>query len=107
VNIGNFFGQIKGLQEEAEKIQKELSQKTVEATAGGGMVTVKANGKQEILSIRIDSEVLKMDDKEMLESLVKAGVNEALRASRELMSIEIKKIASNLGPFASMLKGII
>lgn len=107
MDITNFLGQMKGLKEQAEKLQEEISKKTVEATAGGGMVTVIANGKQEILSISIDPELLKMNDKEMLESLVKAGVNEALKASRELVAEEIKNITSGFGPLASIFKGML
>ena len=73
-----------------------MAQKKVEATAGGGMVTVEANGKQEIVSIKIDPEVVNRDDVQMLEDLVLAASNEALRKSREMMQQELGKLTGGL-----------
>ena len=73
-----------------------LAQKKVEATAGGGMVTVEANGKQEIVSIKIDPEVVSRDAVQMLEALILAASNEALRKSRELVQQEMGKITGGL-----------
>jgi DNA-binding YbaB/EbfC family protein len=84
------------LQQQMEKIQAEVAQKKVEATAGGGMVTVEANGKQEIVSIKIDPEVVSRDDVQMLEDLVLAAANEALRKSREMMQQELGKLTGGL-----------
>ena len=79
--FGDFMRQAEKLQTELKRIQDELAERTVEASAGGGMVTVVANGKQDIVSIKIDPEVVNRDDVEMLEDLVVAAVNEArLRA---------------------------
>jgi DNA-binding YbaB/EbfC family protein len=77
-------------------LQEEVGRKKVEATAGGGMVTVEANGKQEIVSIKIDPEVVSKDDVQMLEDLVLAACNEALRKSRELVQQEMGKITGGL-----------
>jgi len=68
----------------------------VEATAGGGMVTVEANGKQEIVSIKIDPEVVNRDEVQMLEDLMLAACNEALRKSRELVQQELGKLTGGL-----------
>ena len=84
------------MQAEMAKIQEEMANREIEATAGGGMVTVVANGKQEILRIKIDPEVVNKDDVEMLQDLVIAGVNEALRKSKEMMEEELKKVAGGL-----------
>jgi DNA-binding YbaB/EbfC family protein len=78
------------------KIQEELAHKKVEAASGGGMVTVEANGQQEILSIKIDPEVINPDDKEMLEDLVLSAVNEASRKAKDLMKSELAKVTGGL-----------
>lgn len=104
--LGEIFQQAQRMQEEFGRMQEELSKRTVEATAGGGMVTVVSNGKQEIISITLDPEVLKMNDREMLQDLVRAGVNQALKASREMVTNEMSKLTSGLGPLASMLKAM-
>jgi DNA-binding YbaB/EbfC family protein len=77
-------------------MQEEVAKRKVEATAGGGMVTVEANGKQEIVSIKIDPEVVSRDDVQMLEDLVLAACNEALRKSRELVQQELGKLTGGL-----------
>jgi DNA-binding YbaB/EbfC family protein len=84
------------LQQQMAAMQEEIGKKMVEATAGGGMVTVQANGKQEILSIKIDPEVVSKDDVQMLEDLVLAACNEALRKSRELVQQELGKLTGGL-----------
>ncbi len=94
--FGNIMKEAQKLQQQMEKIQAEVAQKKVEATAGGGMVTVEANGKQEIVSIKIDPEVVSRDDVQMLEDLVLAASNEALRKSREMMQQELGKLTGGL-----------
>lgn len=84
------------MQEQLGRIQEELASKTVSASAGGGMVTVIANGKQEIISIKIAPEAVDPQDIAMLEDLVTAAVNEALRSARSLMEEEMKKITGGL-----------
>ena len=94
--IGNILKQAQKVQEEMAKIQEELAQKKVEATSGGGMVTVEVNGQQEILSVKIDPEVIKPDDREMLEDLVLAAVNEGMRKAKDLIKEEMAKVAGGL-----------
>jgi nucleoid-associated protein EbfC len=94
--FGNIMKEAQKLQQQMEAMQAEIAQKKVEATAGGGMVTVQANGKQELLSIKLDPEVINKDDAQMLEDLVLAACNEALRKSRELMQQELGKLTGGL-----------
>jgi DNA-binding YbaB/EbfC family protein len=94
--FGNMMKQAQKLQEQMLALQEEVGRKKVEATAGGGMVTVEANGKQEIVSIKIDPEVVSKDDVQMLEDLVLAATNEALRKSRELVQQELGKLTGGL-----------
>ena len=84
------------LQEKLAKIQEEAGKKTVEATSGGGMVTVVANGRQEILSIKIDPDVVNPQEIEMLQDLILAAVNEARRQAQEMMTGEMKEITGGL-----------
>ncbi len=94
--FGNMMKEAQKLQAQMEKMQEEVAKKKVDATAGGGMVTVEANGKQELLSIKIDPEVINKDDAQMLEDLVLAACNEALRKSRELVQQELGKLTGGL-----------
>lgn len=95
-DLGSIMKQAQKIQSQIAKMQEELAGKTVEASAGGGMITVVASGKQEIVSIRIEPEVLDAGDREMLQDLVVAAVNEALRKSQEMVSEEMKKITGGL-----------
>ncbi len=95
-NLGSIMKQAQKIQAQIAKVQEELAQKTVEATAGGGMITVVANGKQEIVSITIEPEVIEAKDIEMLQDLVVAAVNEALRKAQEMASEEMRKITGGL-----------
>jgi len=94
--FGNSMKEAQKLQAQMEQLQAEAGNKKVEATAGGGMVTVEANGRQEIVSIKIDREVINPDDAQMLEDLVIAACNEALRKSRELVQSEMSKLTAGL-----------
>lgn len=96
--LQNLMKQAQELQKRLERVQEELGNMEVEATSGGGMVKVVANGKQEVLDIKIDKEVINPEDKEMLEDLVLAAVNEALRKSRELASKEMSKVTGGMMP---------
>ena len=95
-NIGKLMKQAQEMQQKMAKIQDELAHKEVEATSGGGMVTVKMNGQQELISIVIDEEVFKDGDKEMLEDLVVAAVNEARRQALDLAKEEMSKLTGGL-----------
>jgi len=94
--FGNIMKEAQKLQAQMEQLQAEAAKKTAEATAGGGMVTVVANGKQEVVSIKIDREVINPEDSQMLEDLVLAACNEALRKSREMVQAEMSKLTSGL-----------
>ena len=94
--FGNMMKEAQKLQQQMMALQEEVAKRTVEATAGGGMVTVVVNGKQEIISIKIDPEVVSKDDVQMLEDLVLAACNEALRKSRELVQQELGKLTGGL-----------
>ena len=94
--FGNMMKEAQRLQREMERMQEEVGKKIVEATAGGGMVTVQANGKQELIAIKLDPEVINKDDAQMLEDLVLAACNEALRKSRELVQQELGKLTGGL-----------
>jgi DNA-binding YbaB/EbfC family protein len=94
--FGNIMKEAQKLQQQMAELQEQVGQKKVEATAGGGMVTVQANGKQEIIGIKIDPEVINKDDAQMLEDLVLAACNEALRKSRELVQQELGKLTGGL-----------
>lgn len=91
-NFGNIVKQAKKIQEKMAKLQEELALRTVEASAGGGMVTVVVNGRNELMSIRIERDVVNPDDLEMLQDLILAAVNEGMRKSQEMMATEMSKI---------------
>jgi len=91
-NFGNIMKQAKKMQEKIASIQAELESKTVEATAGGGMVTVVVNGKFEMLSLKIDKEVVNPEDVDMLQDLIMAAVNEGIRKAQEMATAEMSKI---------------
>ena len=94
--FGNIMKEAQKLQQQMEALQAEVGKKKVAATSGGGMVTVEANGKQEILSIKIDREVINPEDAQMLEDLVLAACNEALRKSRDMVQAEMGKLTAGL-----------
>ena len=94
--FGNMMKEAQKLQAQMAALQEEVGKKKVEATAGGGMVTVEANGKQELTAVKIDPEFVNRDDVQMLEDLVLAACNEALRKSRELVQQELGKLTGGL-----------
>ncbi len=94
--MGNLMKQAQKLQTKMLKLQEELADKTVETTAGGGMVKVVANGKQQILSIEIEKEVVDPEDVEMLQDLVLAAVNDALVKSQDMVSAEMGKLTGGM-----------
>ena len=96
MDLKNMFKQAQQIQARMAKLQEELAAKTVEASAGGGMVTVVANGRQEILSVRIEKEVASPDEIDLLQDLVRAAVNEALSRSREMMAAEMSKLTGGM-----------
>ena len=96
-DLGDLMKQAQRMKAEMDRIQAEVAAKTVEGSAGGGMVTVVANGKGEILSVRIDPEVARGEDQEMLQDLVTAAAHDALRKARELLAQEVSRVAGGLG----------
>ncbi len=94
--ISNMMKQAQKLQAGMVKLQEELALRTVEATSGGGMIKVQANGKQQIVSIRIEKEVVDPNDVEMLQDLIIAAVNDALSKSQEMVSQEMSKLTGGI-----------
>ncbi len=95
-DLGGLVKQAQKLQAKMAKLQEELANRTVETSAGGGMVTVVANGRQEILSIKIEREVVNPDDIDMLQDLILAAVNDALKKSQQMMQEEMAQVAGGL-----------
>lgn len=94
--MGNMMKQAQKLQSKMLKLQEELAEKTVETASGGGMVKVVANGKQQIVSIQIEEEVIDPDDVEMLQDLILAAINDALAKSQEMVSGEMSKLTGGI-----------
>ena len=95
-NLGKLMKQAQEMQQKMAKLQEELAGKEVEATSGGGMVRVKMNGQQEVLSVQIDPQVFADGDKEMLEDLMAAAFNEARRMALDLAKEEMSKLTGGL-----------
>ncbi|UTR12416.1 YbaB/EbfC family nucleoid-associated protein [Evansella sp. LMS18] len=95
-NMGNMMKQMQKMQKEMTKAQEQLKEETVEATAGGGMVTVIASGEKKILDIKINEEVVDPDDIEMLQDLVLAATNEALVKVDELVNEKMGKFTKGM-----------
>lgn len=96
-NMNNLMKQAQRMQRQMEEAQKELEEKEVEAAAGGGAVKVKVSGKKEIVAVTIDPEVVDPEDVEMLEDLIMAAANEALRKMDEVSQSSMAKITGGLG----------
>lgn len=106
--LGDIMREAQKLQAEMQRMQEEAKKKTVEASAGGGMVTVVANGANELVSIKIEKDVVNPDDVEMLQDLILAASNEALRRAQQMLSEEMSKLTGGLqipglGGLGSML----
>jgi len=93
MDMNQLFQQVGQMQEQMQKAQAELANETVEATAGGGMVTVVANGAGEIREIKIDPKAIDPNDPELLEDMIIAAVNEAIRAAQNLMESKLGGLA--------------
>ncbi|HJM42531.1 MAG: YbaB/EbfC family nucleoid-associated protein [Nitrospinota bacterium] len=94
--FGNMMKQAQKLQADMERLQEELGSQSVEGTAGGGMVKAVVTGKQEVVSVEIEKEVVDPEDVEMLQDLVTAAVNEALRKSRDLATEQMTKLTGGI-----------
>jgi DNA-binding YbaB/EbfC family protein len=95
-NMNSMMKQAQKLQKKMLQTQQEMATKTIEASSGGGMVKVVANGSQKIESIVLEKEVVDPDDVEMLQDLVMAAVNDALKKSQEMVSAEMNKLTGGL-----------
>ena len=94
--MGNMIKQAQKLQAKMLRLQEELGEKTVESSVGGGMVKVVANGKQEVLSLEIDPEVVDPEDIEMLQDLILSAVNDALSKAQQMVSSEMGKLTGGM-----------
>ena len=95
-NFGNIIKQAQQMQAKMARLQEELAQKTVEASAGGGMVTAVVNGRNELISLKIEKDVVNPEDVEMLQDLIVAAVNEGIRKAQEMATAEMSKITGGL-----------
>jgi nucleoid-associated protein EbfC len=95
-NMGNLMKQAQQFQNRMAKLQAELGQRTIDASSGGGMVTVVVNGQQEVLSIKIDREVVNPEDIEMLQDLILAAVNDGLSRAKKMVNDEMGKLTGGL-----------
>ena len=96
MNMQSMMKQAQAMQQKMQKIQEELAEKEVTATAGGGAVTVTANGKKEISKVEIKPEAVDPDDVEMLEDLIVAAVNEAMRMADEMAQEDMAQVTGGL-----------
>lgn len=94
--LGNIMKQAQQMQKKMGQMQQEMESQQVEATAGGGMVTAVVNGRQKLLSLTIDPQVVDADDVEMLQDLIVAAVNEAINKSQEMMQAEMSKLTGGM-----------
>ncbi|HEY9062077.1 MAG TPA: YbaB/EbfC family nucleoid-associated protein [Pseudobacteroides sp.] len=101
-NMNNLLKQAQKMQKDMEKVQEDVHQKTVEVTAGGGAITVVVSGKKELVKIDIKPEVVDPDDVEMLQDLIIASVNEAIRKADEMVNAEMSKVAGGLNGFPGL-----
>ena len=95
-NMGQLMKQAQQIQTKMAKLQEDLGDRTVEASSGGGMVIVVANGRQEVLSIKIEREVIDPDDSEMLQDLILAAVNDALTRAKDMVNEEMGKLTKGM-----------
>jgi DNA-binding YbaB/EbfC family protein len=95
--IASLMRNLPKMREEMERLQQRLAQVTAEGDAGGGMVKARVNGQMELVACTLSEEAMRLGDREMLEDLIRAAVNQAVRKARELVAAETGKMASGLG----------
>jgi len=95
-DLTKMFGQFKDIQANLQRVQEEAAQRVMEASSGGGMVTAKVNGKGELLEIKIDPNVVDVNDLEMMEDLIKAAINAAVTKSQEEMREQMQELTGGL-----------
>jgi DNA-binding YbaB/EbfC family protein len=98
MNLGKFGKQFEDMQKKLQRVELDLKERVVEATAGGGMVKVMVNGAEEIVNIKIEKDVINPDDKGMLEDLVLAAVNEGVKKAKKLRETELAKVTGMVLP---------
>ena len=96
MNMNEIMKQAQQMQQKLSQVQNELADRTVTASVGGGMVSVTVNGKNELLSIRIDQEVINPEDQEMLQDLIVSAVNEGLKKARDMAQTEMRKLTGGI-----------
>jgi DNA-binding YbaB/EbfC family protein len=96
MDLNSIMQQAKVMQEKMQKIQEDLAKKTITGSAGGGMVTITVNGQGEVLAAGIEKAVLEADDSEMLQDLIVAATNDALRRAKELSKQELAQLTGGL-----------
>jgi nucleoid-associated protein EbfC len=94
--MNSIVRQAQKMQAQIAKVQEEIGNKKVEASTGGGVVTAVVNGKQELLDIKIDREVLNPDDVELLQEMIVGAVNQAMKTAGDMMDTEVEKITGGL-----------
>ena len=94
--LGNLMKQAQMMQKKMEQMQADLEKQEVEASAGGGMVTARVNGKQRLLALTIEPDVVDADDVEMLQDLIVAAINEAIKKSQEMIQAEMGKVTGGM-----------
>ncbi|OQY19438.1 MAG: YbaB/EbfC family nucleoid-associated protein [Desulfobacteraceae bacterium 4572_35.1] len=94
--LGNMMKQAQQMQQKMERVQAEMEKKEVEGSAGGGMVTAVVNGKQQVLSVKIDPSAVDPQDVDMLQDLILVAVNEGIRQSQDLMQQEMSKLTGGM-----------
>jgi hypothetical protein len=95
-NMGNIMRQAQAMQDQLARVQEQAATKIAEGSAGGGMVTVRANGAMEILSVTINPDVMKSGESDLLQDMVVAATNDALRKARDLMAGEMKAVTGGM-----------
>ena len=97
MNLQEMMHQAQKMKAKLEKVQAEVGQRTVEGSAGGGMVVVTANGKNQIVGVKIDKQVVSPDDVEMLQDMVLSATNQAIERAQEMMNAEVSKVTGGAG----------
>ena len=95
--MGDLVRQAQRMQHKMAEVQRDLKERVVEGTAGGGMVSIKVNGQQEVVAVTIDPEVIDPDDKSMLEDLVLAAARQAVKQSKDLAQEQMSKVTGGMG----------
>jgi DNA-binding YbaB/EbfC family protein len=105
LNLGDLMSKAQEMRQQMERMQAELAKKTVTADAGGGMVQATVNGRMELVKLKIDRSKIDVNDTEMLEDVIIAGVNAAQQRAAQMMKDEMNKMASEMGIPPGMLGG--